>query len=265
MLSSSNRFLRHERTTVEKLYYLLITRAHLKIEPTSDRALKTNKWNFGAGGLGCGAEGRRFVLICGVVAGLQIFRANKSKSLPEGASLSSLIGCASARAVQPTSRIIAASPLARPAIMSSEDAPATEAITFTVKSSNDAKYTVSIASHASVAELKIKLAEVADVPVERQRLIYSGRVLKNEETLDFYKVKSGNTVHMVKSAASTASTQGSSAGPASSGVPNMASGTANNPLAGLTGARYAGQVQLPGAEMFGADGGVGSHPTGQRK
>jgi ubiquilin len=37
----------------------------------------------------------------------------------------------------------------------------------------------------------------------------------------------------------------------------MASGTANNPLAGLTGARYAGhQINLPGLDMFGPDGGV---------
>lgn len=36
----------------------------------------------------------------------------------------------------------------------------------------------------------------------------------------------------------------------------MAAGTNNDPLAGLTGARYAGHVGLPGAGMFGADGGV---------
>jgi ubiquilin len=37
----------------------------------------------------------------------------------------------------------------------------------------------------------------------------------------------------------------------------MAAGTsAGNLLAGLTGARYAGHMGLPGAEMFGADGGV---------
>ncbi|KAK5637223.1 hypothetical protein RRF57_012935 [Xylaria bambusicola] len=36
----------------------------------------------------------------------------------------------------------------------------------------------------------------------------------------------------------------------------MAAGTANNPLAGLTGARYAGLTNLPSADMFGPDGGV---------
>lgn len=46
---------------------------------------------------------------------------------------------------------------------------------------------------------------------------------------------------------------------AAAGVPtNMAAGTANNPLAGLTGARYAGHLNLPNMDMFGADGGVSS-------
>ena len=39
----------------------------------------------------------------------------------------------------------------------------------------------------------------------------------------------------------------------------MAAGTANNPLAGLTGARYAGLTNLPSADMFGPDGGVSSY------
>lgn len=65
---------------------------------------------------------------------------------------------------------------------------------------------------------------------------------------------------MVKSApsnpAQTPATVSSTAG-APAGIPrNMAAGTNNDPLASLTGARYAGHMGLPGAEMFGADGGV---------
>lgn len=64
---------------------------------------------------------------------------------------------------------------------------------------------------------------------------------------------------MVKSAASNpGQPASSSAQTAPQAVPtNMASGTANNPLAGLTGARYAGQgLNMPGLDMFGPDGGV---------
>ena len=146
--------------------------------------------------------------------------------------------------------------------------PAPEPIAFTVKAANENKYSVSLPPTATIAELKEKLAQMSDVSAERQRLIYSGRVMKNEETLEFYKVKSGNTVHMVKGAVSNTNAAGGNAGggsaaasgsnPAVAGVPrNLAAGSGNNPLAGLTGARYAGHVQLPSADMFGPDGGVG--------
>ncbi|PQE20107.1 deubiquitination-protection dph1 protein [Rutstroemia sp. NJR-2017a BBW] len=143
-------------------------------------------------------------------------------------------------------------------------------LTFKVKTSGDANHTITMAETATVLDLKNKLAggEYENIPVERQRLIYSGRVMKNEEPLSTYKIKAGNTIHMVKSAPSNAAqTPAAAASPsgaprAAAGVPtNMAAGTANNPLAGLTGARYAGHMGLPGMEMFGADGGMGAPPT----
>jgi ubiquilin len=138
-------------------------------------------------------------------------------------------------------------------------------LTFKVKTSSDKAHTITISETATVLDLKNKLAgeDFENIPVDRQRLIYSGRVLKNDDTLATYKIKTNNTVHMVKSAASNPSQPpASSASPAPPAVPtNMASGTANNPLAGLTGARYAGhQINLPGMDMFGPDGGVSPYP-----
>lgn len=140
-----------------------------------------------------------------------------------------------------------------------EEAP----VTFTVKSSNDAKYSITVLLSSTVSELKEKLSskEYADLPVERQRLIYSGRVLKDADSLGSYKIKEGHTVHLVKGAASNqqqnpANQGSSSAAPA---LPtNLSAGTgSNNPLAHLTGARYAGYgMQLPNQDMFGPDGGV---------
>ena len=143
-------------------------------------------------------------------------------------------------------------------------------LSFNVKSSSDVKYSMIMPASATVFDLKTKLSstEYADLPTDRQRLIYSGRVLKDSETLGSYNIKEGNTLHLVKGAASnqrqnppnqsSSSTSGSNGGTtASSGVPtNLAAGTANNPLAALTGARYAGFHPLPGADMFGPDGGV---------
>jgi len=157
--------------------------------------------------------------------------------------------------------------------MSADDTavPDTE-VTFKVKTSSDGNHTVTMSESATVLDLKTKLSggDFENISVDRMRLIYSGRVMKDPEPLSTYKIKAGNTVHMVKSAPSNASQNPAAAAPsaagstarAAPGVPsNMAAGTANNPLAGLTGARYAGHMGLPGAEMFGADGGMGAPPS----
>jgi ubiquilin len=159
--------------------------------------------------------------------------------------------------------------------MTAEGEPGTSAgddqqITFSVKASNDQKYVLTLPASTTVGELKEKLSsnEYADIPVERLRLIYSGRVLKDPDTLAGTKIKDGHTIHLVKGAASnarqnpaaqssSASARAGSSPPPASNVPtNIAAGTGNNPLAGLTGARYAGFHGLPSASMFGPDGGV---------
>lgn len=149
-------------------------------------------------------------------------------------------------------------------------------VTLHVKSSSEAKYTLTLPRSTTVLDLKNKLAgsEYADIPADRQRLIYSGRVLKDPDTLDSYKVQNGHTIHLVKSAASnqrqnpanasSSTTSSTTTGNTTAGTPvpsNLATGPGNNPLAGLTGARYAGLAQLPGAQMFGPDGGVCPSPS----
>nr|POE79864.1 deubiquitination-protection protein dph1 [Quercus suber] len=148
-------------------------------------------------------------------------------------------------------------------------------ITFNIKSSADAKFVITLPTSSTVAELKQKLStsEYADLPPERQRLIYSGRVLKDADSIGACKIKDGNTVHLVKGAESNsrqnpANQPGSTASPSAPGQPasnvptNIAAGTgASNPLAQMTGARYAGLHGLPGMDTFGADGGMGAPPN----
>lgn len=67
-----------------------------------------------------------------------------------------------------------------------------------VKSSSDKKFIVAIETDKTVLDLKNLIAEQTEVPAERQRLIYSGRVLKDNDTLNECKIADGNTVHMVK-------------------------------------------------------------------
>lgn len=194
------------------------------------------------------------------------------------------IGASSTSAISPPALhedlLLAVTDQTRSAVIMADSTSPAEAsdedfqLTFNVKS-NDAKHVITIAASATVLELKTTLStsEYADLPPERQRLIYSGRVLKDTETLDNYKIKKGHTVHLVKGAASnlqsssttaaanlpssSSTTTGRAPAAGASAVPtNIATGTANNPLAGLTGARYAGFHNLPGIEMFGPDGGV---------
>ena len=148
-------------------------------------------------------------------------------------------------------------------------------ITFNVKSSGEQKYVLTMPLSQTIADVKQKLStsEYASLPPERQRLIYSGRVLKDNDTVGSCKIKDGNTVHLVRGAESNsrqnpANQPGSAAVPPVAGQPannvpsNFATGTgASNPLAQLTGARYAGFHGLPGMDAFGADGGMGAPPS----
>lgn len=151
-----------------------------------------------------------------------------------------------------------------------------ESISFTVKSIADKRIPITVNKFTSVGELKQKLAEPSTIPAERQRLIYSGRVLKDDQTVDFYKIKDGHTVHLVQGAQSNASaargtvgggsTSAAGAGASAAGgnsgsggsapaptpqLPSMAAGTGTNPLSRLT-----NHIPLPSASMFGPDGGV---------
>ncbi|CAG8521853.1 1679_t:CDS:2 [Paraglomus brasilianum] len=73
-------------------------------------------------------------------------------------------------------------------------------ITVTVKCANDTKYSVTIDTSKTVLDFKKAIAENCDTPPERQRLIYSGRVLKDTDNLETYKIADGHTVHMVRGA-----------------------------------------------------------------
>ncbi|CDO52283.1 similar to Saccharomyces cerevisiae YMR276W DSK2 Nuclear-enriched ubiquitin-like polyubiquitin-binding protein [Geotrichum candidum] len=143
-----------------------------------------------------------------------------------------------------------------------------EEVTIIIKSSADKKYEVTISLEATVAELKEVLAEKSSIPADRQRVIFSGRILKDPETLSSYKIKNGNSLHLIRGAPPKDSSSSSAAGsgPAASSTPatpaNIATGiNPGNPLADLTGARYAGYASLPNASMFGPDGGMGANPN----
>ncbi|KII93000.1 hypothetical protein PLICRDRAFT_170800 [Plicaturopsis crispa FD-325 SS-3] len=112
----------------------------------------------------------------------------------------------------------------------SDDSAANE-IQINVKGPSELKLQISIATDKTVLELKQAIAEKSDVEADRQRLIYSGRVLKDEDALSTYKIQTSHTIHMVKGAARPAASSSQAAAPPQS-LPTMQTG--QNPHDPLT-------------------------------
>lgn len=59
-------------------------------------------------------------------------------------------------------------------------------VTVHVRCSNGSKFSVQIGLESSVGSFKSVLAQNCDIPAEQQRLIYKGRILKDDQTLESY-------------------------------------------------------------------------------
>ncbi|KAI8351803.1 hypothetical protein EDC96DRAFT_577526 [Choanephora cucurbitarum] len=131
-------------------------------------------------------------------------------------------------------------------------------INVNIKSSSDKKFIITIETEKTVLDLKTAIAEQTEVPADRQRLIYSGRVLKDHDTLADCKIADGNTVHMVKgSQPGTKATTTTTTTPTTNTTPNTAPNTTPaNPFAGLAG--MPADSQSNPFNMFGAGFGAGA-------
>ena len=67
-----------------------------------------------------------------------------------------------------------------------------------VQSSSDKKFPVSCEPGDSVTLLKISVAKEIGCEKENVRLIYAGRILKDDDTLESYGIKDGHVIHVVK-------------------------------------------------------------------
>lgn len=139
-------------------------------------------------------------------------------------------------------------------------------ININVKSGQQ-KWSVSIDSSRTILNLKDEISNVSSIPSLNQRLIYSGKILKDDQIIESYKILDGHTIHLVKSGDVKNERNTSNQSSTTSGVhstntstipTNITSGQSSgfNPLADLTGARYAGFANLPSMDMFGPDGGL---------
>ena len=72
-------------------------------------------------------------------------------------------------------------------------------IKISIKQSSGDTFEVEVAPEASVLELKTECAsKMESMKAEEMRLIYKGKILKDEQTLDSYKITDGMVVHLVK-------------------------------------------------------------------
>ncbi|PIN25755.1 Ubiquitin-like protein, partial [Handroanthus impetiginosus] len=127
-------------------------------------------------------------------------------------------------------------------------------VNLNIRYSNGSKFSVKTSLESTVAELKGVLAQNCDVPAEQQRLIYKGRILKDDQTLVSYGLQVDHTVHMVRGSAAAASSP--TAVPAGAGKTSstpVAQG--NGPNQGGTGVAGAGEPPFPGLGL-GALGGT---------
>lgn len=58
--------------------------------------------------------------------------------------------------------------------------------TIHVRCSNGSKFSVKIGLDSTIRDFKAVLSQNCDIPADHQRLIYKGRILKDDQTLESY-------------------------------------------------------------------------------
>ncbi|CAD7695731.1 unnamed protein product [Ostreobium quekettii] len=76
--------------------------------------------------------------------------------------------------------------------------PSSDLVTLRVRTLASASHEVEVSRHITVADLKRELVSRTNIPVERQRLIYHGRVLQDGDVLSSHGIDDGHTLHLVE-------------------------------------------------------------------
>lgn len=103
-------------------------------------------------------------------------------------------------------------------------------VALNIKTLDSQTYTFNVDKNLQVSALKDKLASQIGVPVEQQRLIFRGKVLKDNHLLSEYHVENGDTLHLVLRQSQSQPLSGSSTGEATTN--NVNRGQEPQPTAG---------------------------------
>ncbi|GAA0141762.1 scaffold/adaptor protein [Lithospermum erythrorhizon] len=108
-------------------------------------------------------------------------------------------------------------------------------VTLNIRSSNGSKFTVDVELETTtVGSLKTEIASKCEIPPQQQRLIYKGRILKDDQTLKTYGLEADHTIHLVRGFSPAASPNTTNTGPVntSPAAPRDASPNEGGPLGG---------------------------------
>ncbi|KAH0687933.1 hypothetical protein KY290_019594 [Solanum tuberosum] len=132
-------------------------------------------------------------------------------------------------------------------------------VTINIRCSSGTKFSVQVSLDSTVGSFKSILAQQANIPAEQQRLIYKGRILKDEQTLESYGLEADHTVHLVRGSPPAPSANSASA--TNVGGPNTAQNAPRNaasdaggpfPGSGLGASMFPGLGSGGGGGLFGA-------------
>jgi ubiquilin len=143
-----------------------------------------------------------------------------------------------------------------------------DSITIHVRTSKGDRFTIATTASHSVAALKAQIEEASSTKAEQQRLIFSGRVLKDADVLSAVGVKDGVTVHLVKGAAPSPASPASSTPaqpPAAAPLaasPSATSAPAAAPINPFAAAFGGGAGAFGGGAFGGAGAGAGAQFPG---
>lgn len=133
-----------------------------------------------------------------------------------------------------------------------------EGVNVNVRCSNGSKFSVQIGLDATVGSFKDALAQKCDIPSDQQRLIYKGRILKDDQTLQSYGLEADHTVHLVRGFAPAAASTNAAGGTNPGGPTTTQSNTrsvGSNEGEAMGGAGF-GASLFPGLGINGMDGGA---------
>ncbi|XP_022762949.1 ubiquitin domain-containing protein DSK2b-like isoform X2 [Durio zibethinus] len=134
-----------------------------------------------------------------------------------------------------------------------------EGVMVNIRCSNGTKFTVRTSLESTVGSFKAVLAQNCDIPAEQQRLIYKGRILKDDQTLESYGLQADHTVHMVRGFAPSSSTPPPAASTnvaTPNTTPGVTRGVGSNEGSGL------GASLFPGLNPLGGSGGLSLFGSG---